>query len=186
MSTQESNPPSLKLPLVALFVFAFTIVGTGTALFYLGTFRQPALEKVMTPGYRMVYVNNTGPYSEIKYVFKEIEARLKGANITFIAASALFLDDPSMVASDKLRSKVGYLINDHERSPPDFNDERLLSQEVIQATFDGSPLIGSYKAYTAMRQWSADNHYQLNLPSLEIYYPDGRVVYQLPISLKAK
>jgi hypothetical protein len=32
-----------------------------------------------------------------------------------------------------------------------------------------------------MKRWSADNHYRLILPSLEIYYADGRVEYQLPI-----
>ena len=111
---------------------------------------------------------------------------MKGANITPIAAAAQFLDDPGVVSQEELHSKVGYLIEDHERSPSFLNDERLLSQEVIRATFDGSPIVGSYKSYEAMKQWSIDNHYQLDLPSLEIYYPEGLVVYQLPISLKAK
>ncbi len=185
MSTQESKQPSKVLPLAALVALGCALIGTPAALFYLGAFSQPTLEKVTTPGYRLVYVNHIGPYNEIKNIFKEVETRLQEANITPIAPAAQFLDDPGLVSTEKLRSKVGYLIEDHERSPSFLNDERLLSQEVIRATFDGSPIVGSYKSYAAMKQWTTDNHYQLNLPSLEIYYPDGLVVYQLPISLKA-
>lgn len=186
MSTQENDPASRKYVIASLIAFAFAIIGTAAALYYLGVFGQASLEKVMTPGYRLVYISHTGPYNEIKDIYKEIEIRLKENNIATIAAAAQFLDDPGVVSPEQLRSKVGFLIGDREPSPSFLNEERLIPQEVIQATFNGSPVVGSYKAYAAMRQWSTDNHYQLNLPSLEIYYPDSHVVYQLPISPKAQ
>jgi AraC family transcriptional regulator len=185
MYTQVSKESSRKLLIGILTTFLLALLGTGFALFYLGAFKQPVLEKITTPGYRMVYVNHIGPYNEIKDIFKEIETKLKEAHIAPIAAAALFLDDSGVVAMDQQRSMVGYLIKDDDQSPSFLNEEKLLSQEVIQATFDGSPVVGSYKAYPAMKQWSIDNHYQLSLPSMEIYYPDGHVVYQLPISLKS-
>ncbi len=185
MSTQENKQQPKILQIGVLIALGFALLGTPAALYYLGAFSQPKLEKVTTPGYRLVYVNHTGPYNEIKDIFKVVETRLKEVNIPPIAAAAQFLDDPGKVSPEKLRSRVGFLIGDHEQSPPFLNDERLLSQEVIRATFDGSPIVGSYKSYAAMKEWSTENHYQLNLPSLEIYYPDGLVVYQLPISLKA-
>lgn len=182
MSEPDNKRPSQKLLFVAMIASAFAIIGTASVLFYLGMFSQPSLEKVMAPSYRLVYVNHTGPYNEIKGIFKQVEAKLKAANITPIAAAALFFDDPAQVAADKLRSKVGYIISDRDYPPSGLIEENLLSQQVIRATFDGSPMIGSYKAYPAMKQWSSENHYQLSLPSLEIYYTDGRVEYQLPIS----
>jgi AraC family transcriptional regulator len=185
MSTQISKESSRKLLIGILTAFLLALFGTAAALFYLGAFKQPVLEKVTTPGYRLVYVNHIGPYNEIKDIFKEIEDKLKAANITPIAAAAIFLDDSGVVAMDQQRSKVGYLIKDDDQSPSFLNEDKLLPQEVIQATFDGSPVVGSYKAYPAMKQWSIDNHYQLSLPSMEIYYPDGHVAYQLPINLKA-
>jgi effector-binding domain-containing protein len=184
--TQENKLPTKKLPMVVMTIFILAMFSTGFALFYLGSFKQPVLAKVTTPGYRLVFVNNIGPYSEVKNLFKEIEKKLKAANISPIAASALYLDDPGVVAQEELRSKVGYLIKDYDQAPSFLNEEKILPQEVIQAIFDGSPVVGSYKAYPAMKQWSIDNHYELNLPSMEIYYPDGKVEYQLPIIPKAK
>lgn len=186
MATQDRNPPQQKLVIAAFIAFGLAIFGSGGALFYLGVFKQPVLQKLTTPGYRLVYVNHIGPYNEIKDIFKAVEARLQAAKIAPGAAAAQFLDDPGTVDADQLRSKVGYLISDQERSPDELNEDRLVPQEVIQATFDGSPVIGSYKAYPAMKEWSVENHYQLNLPSFEIYYADGKVAYQLPIKAKTE
>ncbi|MHB8354137.1 MAG: GyrI-like domain-containing protein [Burkholderiales bacterium] len=181
MSQPIPDRPSDKLLMFALIVFVLAIAGAGGIALFLGAFNQPVLHQIRTPEYRLIYLEHVGPYNEAKDVFKHVENALKKGEITPIAPATLFLDDPAKVAPDKLRSKVGYLIHDGNEVPAGFAEETLASREIIQATFNGSPIIGSYKTYAAMKRWSADNHYQLILPSLEIYYADGHVEYQLPI-----
>ena len=178
--------PNIGRPPNSLLIFAaiallLGVAGTASIALYLGAFNQPVLSRVTAPGYRLFYIGHTGPYNEIKDVFKQAKSTLEGAGITPVAPAALFLDDPARVAREKLRSRIGYLVHDGDRLPAGLAEEIVGAREIIDASFNGSPMIGSYKAYPAMRQWSADHHYQLALPSLEIYYPDGHVEYQLPI-----
>jgi effector-binding domain-containing protein len=59
--------------------------------------------------------------------------------------------------------------------------EEIPQREVAMASFDGGSLLGSYRAYEAMKEWATFNGYALSLPAFEIYHKDGRIEYQLPI-----
>jgi len=107
---------------------------------------------------------------------------LRQARIPATDAFAVFLDDPSVVVADKLRSKVGYLVAAGTNVPASLPAEDIVGRKVVRATFKGSALVGSYKAYQAMKEWAREHDYVIALPALEIHCGEGWVEYQLPAS----
>ena len=182
MSLSENNQPPNKLLMAALFASFLAIVGTAGILYYLGVFSNVSVTKTMSPTYHLAYLSHTGAYNKIQGVFNEAESALERSSIKPIARAALFLDDSSLIPEENQRSKIGFLINANDPVPAGLVEEKILSREVVIATFDGSPVIGSYKAYSALKQWCVANGFKPRLPALEIYYDDGVVEYQLPVT----
>jgi len=177
------NPPN-KLVLAAVIAAFLAVVGSAYILYYLGAFSTVVVQHYQAPSYRIAYVDNTGPYNKIDAVIESVELDLASKGIEDADAIAIFLDDPSVVATDKLRSKVGFIVSDLDPLPGSLEVMTQQSSEVVKATFHGSPLVGSYKAYSAMKQWCADNGYLPSLPGIEIYRNDGTIEYQLAITKK--
>lgn len=180
-NNDKEHQPSQRLLVLALTASFLAIVGTAAILYYLGMFRTVTVQQTIAPAYRIAYLPHTGPYNEIDETIAQVKKDLVEANINTTFPCALFLDDPSVVSSDRLRSKVGFLISGNGNVPNTVQVEQIAPREIVQASFDGSPVIGSYKAYSAMKQWSKDHGYSLSLPALEIYHEKGVVEYQLPI-----
>ncbi len=182
MTTEENHRPSKNLISFAFIAIFLSFGGTGGVLYYMGMFTQVRLQQFDAPEYRFAYLPHTGPYNEVKETFAQVEKFLDKAKIRYSSACALFLDDPSVVAKENLRSKVGYLVTKLDLLPTTVQSETIPGRRVILATFNGTPVVGSYKAYSAMKEWSERNGYKLSLPSLEIYHSTGSVEYQLPIT----
>lgn len=180
-SNDKENRPSQRLLALALTASFLAIVGTVAILYYLGMFRTVSIQQTIAPAYWIAYLPHTGPYNEIDETIAQVKRNLAEANITTTSPCALLLDDPSIVSKDRLRSKVGVLISDGGDVPGTVQVEQIAPRKILQASFDGSPMIGSYKAYSAMKQWGKDRGYSLSLPALEIYHENGIVEYQLPI-----
>jgi len=180
MQTPPDRVPN-KLVIGGLIALMFGVVGSAYILYYLGVFSNVSVKFEQSPEYRIAFVENTGPYNKIDSLLESVSKDLEANGITNANAIAIFLDDPSVVEKRDLRSKVGYVISDFDQPPHPLQVEVLQSQEVVQATFHGSPLVGSFKAYKAMKQWCADNGYIPSLPGTEIYRNDGTVEYYLPI-----
>ena len=181
MQDQHIELPSRRL-LIAVVIALLLALSSGFIITsYLGTFTTVTAQQVNAPAYRIAYLNHTGAYNKIDATIKRVAAYLKEANITASSACALFYDDPSVVPMEELRSKVGFLVTPYDTVPPALEIEEIPQREVVRVLFDGSTLIGSNKAYKAMKQWSVDHAYNLVLPSFEIYHEDNRTEYQLPI-----
>lgn len=181
MQDQQTELPSRRL-LIAVAIALLLALSSGFIITsYLGTFTSVTAAQVNAPAYRIAYLNHRGAYNNIDAAIKSVAASLKEADITANSACALFYDDPSVVPEEELRSKVGFLISPYDTVPAPLEIEEIPQREVVMVLFDGSSLIGSNKAYKAMRQWSIDHAYNLVLPSFEIYYEDNRTEYQLPI-----
>jgi len=161
-------------------------LGSGGILHYLGVFTQVTVQQFTTPGYQIAYLTHIGPYDKIQETIDQVAEMLDPTTRSAATPCALLLDDPSVVAKTELRSKVGYLIRQTDYIPDGLALEQLAPTEVVQVFFNGSPVVGSYKAYTAMKQWSAYRGYVLHLPALEIYHQDGVIEYQLPIRRASK
>jgi len=79
----------------------------------------------------------------IDSTIKQVAGKLRQARIPATDAFAVFFDDPSMIAADKLRSKVGYLVAADANVPVPLLAEDIVGREVVRATFKGSALVGS-------------------------------------------
>jgi effector-binding domain-containing protein len=179
--TENDQPPIPRKLLVIVFLILILALfgGVGIAT-YIGAFTEVNIGKAVAPSYRIAYLNHTGPYNTIEPVIEKVAEHLRKANIESELAFALFYDESS-TPDNKKRSKVGYIIGQNDYVPGPLEEEVIPEREVIRATFEGSPLLGSYKAYKEMRSWAIYNGYTLSLPALEIYHPEGWVEYQLPI-----
>lgn len=178
MQNANTNSVHNNIIIFAMLALLLAIVGTAAVLYYLGMFNNPTVTKTTVPAYRLAYLHHVGPYDDIQPVFDTLEKALQ--NTDTIAPCAMFLDDPSIVPESELRSKIGFLVPWNAYLPGNVEEENIPHREVIQARFKGSPIVGSFKAYKAMKQWSADHGYTLKLPALEIYHINGEVEYQLP------
>jgi len=168
---------------VLIFVFVsmlLTIFGGAGVMFYIGFFTDAKVQKNIAPPYKIAYLTQIGPYSDVKPTLERVAEKLKEANIEHETACVLLLDD-SNVPEEKRRAKIGYLVNQSTYVPGPLEIEELPQREILMATFNGGALMGSYKAYEAMKEWAKYNDYTLSMPALEIYHPDGVKEYQLYI-----
>lgn len=182
MSNIDNTRPPKKVLFLAMIAMTCAIFGSVGVLYYIGMFSGTTVQRYQAPSYRLAYLSHTGPYNEINDVFKQVAEKLEDAGISSTTACAIFLDDASTTAKNALRSKVGYLVSHSDYIPGGLLTEEIPAQEVILGRFDGSPIIGSQKVYPALNSWARENGYRLNLPAMEIYYKNGVIDYQMPIT----
>jgi len=180
--TEQIKLLSNKFFAVILAGIVTTLFGTVIVLFYLGFFTRVEVHLEQSPEYRIAYLLHTGPYNQIEPTIKVVAERLQQSKVEALTPVALLLDDNGRVKPENRRSKVGYLLATEHPLPENLQQELLPGRQVLRVRFSGGTLLGSYKAYKAMRQWAKANDYQLQLPALEIYHPDQPTEYQLGVS----
>jgi len=158
-----------------------TLFGGLGVMYYLGMFSEVTVIQTFAPPYRIAYLFHTGAYNNIEPSIKKTAEYLKNGGVEADTPCALFLDDTGNTPESKRRAKVGYLLSRDDIVPAPLDEEIFPEREIITATFSGGTLLGSYKAYEAMKKWSKTHHYTLVLPALEIYHPNGGTEYQLGI-----
>lgn len=179
--TEPKSTPSRRLLAAALTITLIAIFGSVGVLFYLGVFASAVVEQAQAPAYRMAYLPHTGRYDRIGTTLEEVERRLRAAGMQPQTPCALYYDDPSVTPQEQLRSNVGFLVDSGAQVPGNVQIETIAPRAVLRATFRGSPVIGSHKAYAAMREWIKARNLSVALPSFEIYHPDGMIEYQLTL-----
>lgn len=158
-----------------------TLFGGLGVLYYLGMFSEVAATQTVAPSYRIAYLLHTGAYNDIAPTIKKAAKYLKRAGVEADTPCALFLDDTGSTQESQRRAKVGYLLKYGNIVPTPLNEEIVSERTVVSASFSGGTLLGSYRAYEAMKKWAKAHHYELVLPALEIYHPNGVTEYQLGI-----
>ncbi len=178
----EQSPYLSNKFLVAILVgLLTTIFGGVVVMYFLGVFSNITVAQATAPSYHIAYLFHTGAYNNIEPSIEKAEEYLKKAGIEADTPCALFLDDTGSTPESQRRAKVGYLLTHDAVVPAPLDEERFPEREVVTTTFSGGTLLGSYKAYEAMKKWAKANHYTLVLPALEIYHPNGVKEYQLGI-----
>lgn len=179
--TQMAHKPTKKFLITVILALSVTIMGSAIVMWYLGSYTKPEVYKGVSEPYRVAYMINVGPYNEIQGTLDKVAEQLRQAKIEPKTPFLMILDGNEVVES-KRRSKVGYLIGKRDYVPGPLETEELPVRDVLIATFDGGAMMGSYKAYEAMKEWSRRYGYKLSLPALEIYHPDKPMEYQLGIT----
>ena len=182
MTTESNQPPSRQFLAFVLAALLLALFGSFIVMYYLGSFTDAEVRRETTAAYRIAYLPHTGAYNEIEPVIEQVREVLQDANVKMLAPCAIFLDDTSSIPEDERHSKVGFIVERTAYIPGPLEVEDLQPRDGLIATFDGGAMMGSYKAYAAMRDWARDHGYALKLPALEIYHPDeGWSEYHLSI-----
>lgn len=136
----------------------------------MGFFKEVSITEQDYPEILMVYQDHIGPYHKILDTLTRIEDWAKSQNIDCSKSFGHFLDDPDVVEHERLRSRVGCVV-DHpiEELPADFKFTIIPGGRYFIAEFSGSPAIGPMKVYRKARQKFVERN--LNPPEdvIEIY-----------------
>jgi len=182
LSETPNSPISTKALGTVLALFIIALLGGASITYYLGAFTTPVIRAATSPELHVAYLEHVGPYNEIEPSIEKVAEKLTKANSKAEIPFALFLDDAGKTPRAELRAKAGYIIAPGAFVPGGLHEETLKPRDVVLATFEGSPVIGSYKSYEAMKEWATFHGYQLRLPALEIYHKNGVVEYHLGIA----
>jgi len=183
--TEQKSLMSNKFLATVLFGILTTLFGTLAVLFYLGFFTRVQVAQVQAPPYRIAYLEHVGPYNQIEPTIKRVAQLLEKAGLETTTPFALLLDDNGQVKRENRRSRVGYIVPDQAVLPTGLLAGRIRSRQVLRVYFSGGTLMGSYKAYQAMKDWASARGYQLLLPALEMYPSGEPKEYQLGIRKKS-
>ncbi|MDX8389160.1 MAG: GyrI-like domain-containing protein [Mariprofundaceae bacterium] len=167
----------LVLTGIAVFLALF---GSILVMWYLGDFEKATVGMNTAPTYRIAYLSHTGSYDEISNILAQVAGHLRKAEIKPDTACLLILDDNN-VPLEKRRSRIGYLVARGVYIPAPLEEQVLPERQVLSATFDGGAVMGSYKAYSAMKEWAKEFNYTLEMPALEIYHSNSPNEYQLSV-----
>jgi len=181
MPPEQPRYISNKFLVIILTGLLTTIFGGAGVMYYLGMFSEVMVTQTSAPSYHIAYLFHTGAYSKIESSIKKTGDYLKKEGIKADTPFALLLDNTGTTPESKRRAKVGYLLGSGDVVPAPLDEEIFQKREVVVATFSGGTLLGSYKAYEAMKKWVKIHRYTLVLPALEIYHPSGVTEYQLGI-----
>ena len=183
-TTEQKRQMSNKFLAMVLAGILTTLFGALAVLFYLGFFTRVQIEQIQSPAYRIAYLQHVGPYNQIEPTINLVAESLNKAGLAADTPFALLLDDNGQVKPENRRSWAGYLLPEQTAVPAGLLEDTIRSREVLRVRFSGGTLMGSYKAYQAMKEWAAAKGYQLVLPALEIYHPGQPKEYQLGIRKK--
>jgi len=171
----------IGLPILLGFLFI------GVYLYvYLGGWRDIEVSQTVFPEMHLLYVEHKGPYHQIEGSIERVEKWAKENGIACPKTFGEFLDDPSVVDPDRLRSNAGCVL--HQTVTP--SDGLLFRTQpsllFVTAEFSGSPAIGPWKVYPKMTEY-AETHRLVRASNVfEVYtlLGDGKMStrYLWPIS----
>ena len=148
-----------------------TIAGLLGALFvYLGAYKSVEMSVGERGPYLLVYKKHVGPYHKVVPVIEEVEkwALMHGEKCK--TSFGEYLDDPNVVAEDRLTSHGGCVVEKKPNVlPPGFEFRELPKHIYVIGDFDGAPSLGPLKAYPKAKELIKERRLQEDGPVLELY-----------------
>ncbi len=175
-----------------LRIVLIIVVAIFCLLAYLGFFSNLKItEKEMGP-YTLVYESFTGPYKDTGAVFTKVYESLKADGIETVNGIGIYYDDPSKVASDKLKSDCGSVIEEKDlkklETLKNKYKTKLIKKELsavavfpIKNTL--SYMIGPMKAYPALAKYAQEKNYKCTM-AYEFYaMKENKIFFIMPIEV---
>ena len=107
-------------------------------------------------------------------MIQEAEAWANSHNLRCPQTFGEYLDDPSLIDEDRLRSHGGCVLSATLTTvPPDFQYQIRAERTYVVARFPGSPSIGPYKVYPKVQAFIAEQRLKPAAPVIEIYTISG-------------
>jgi hypothetical protein len=157
--------------LVGLVIVAFGLI-TYLAI-HLGTFKEVVIKEDVKPEIYLLYTEHRGSYYLISEKITAVEAAAKAAGLDCARTFGLYLDDPAQVDEDRLQSQGGCI--SAKPFPPtlaQFKLKTIAAHRYIIGSFRGSPAIGPWKVYPAVKNYMTAKRLHENGPVMEIYEVD--------------
>lgn len=175
----------LKWLLIILAVLVAALLGY---LAYLGAFSGLKVSEMKMGPYVLAYEDYMGPYSGIGPVLNRVGASLKEDGIESAKSFGIYLDNPKLVKADKLRSKLGFIIEAKDRSRVgkkykvmNWPAKNCLVTE-LPIRSDLSYMIGPMKAYPELNKALKEKGYKMGA-AMEIYdMPAKKILYIMVIA----
>ena len=149
------------------------ILTIGLSLYYkLGAYKDVKIAKGSVPMMNLLYQDHFGSYHKIGGAIQRVENWALENNFSCERSFGIYLDDPSKIDEDRLRSQGGCITDAIVPSndlPLDFKQRQLNKGEFIVAQFTGSPAIGPFVVYPKVEKWAIDNRMKIKPPTIEIY-----------------
>ncbi|MFA4906051.1 MAG: hypothetical protein WC645_06075 [Candidatus Margulisiibacteriota bacterium] len=176
----------LKWLLIILAVLIIALLGY---LAYLGAFSSLKVTEMKMGPYVLVYEDYMGPYSGIGPVLNRVNASLKQKGIESSKGFGIYLDDPKLVKADKLRSKLGFIIEAKDRSKVG-KQVKLMNWPTKMCLVTELPIrsnlsymIGPMKAYPALAQYAKDKSIKIS-QAMEIYDMPAKKIFFIMVTAK--
>lgn len=177
---------------VIIVILILILFGIWLLLSQLGFFREVIVqEKAMGP-YMMVYEKHIGDYQESGVIQKKIyDELISKANIETFKGVGIYYDDPGEVATDKLRSEIGCILEEDDLEKIDmlkdmnFHIKEIASAKYLYAEFPYknslSIFMGIIKVYPVLKKYIADNKLTMR-EMIEIYdIPSRKIIYMMEL-----
>lgn len=172
----------------ALLLFVLSLVGLAVYLyFYLGAYKDPEISTGESGPLILLYTEHLGAYHQIGPKIEMVERWAEARGLNCARTFGEYLDDPSAVDQDRLRSRAGcVLAAPYSGETEDFTLETRPRRTYVIARYNGSPAIGPFTVYPKVFEYIQTQRLKLEGPTLEIYSVHGKAVdteYLFPVVL---
>lgn len=173
-----------KIFLIILAVLAVIVIIIAVVLWKVGVFATPEIVLGQKGPYHYVYVDRTGPFSEIPQGYKQADSLIRKQNIETGIACGSYLDNPSKVDQKDLRWRIGYIVADSIEVTEPLTFLTIPNHQYLIATIKAHPMIAPFKTYPAMEKWIAERTFTIVGPAYEFYNEDGVIEVLFPVKPK--
>ncbi len=140
-------------------------------MFRLGSFKTVTITQGPYGPLKVVFKKHVGAYDKIVPVIEEVERWAKANGEPCKLSFGEYYDDPDRVATDRLRSNGGCLVEKKWDFvlPAGFGYREIPSHQFVIATFDGAPSIGPIKVYPKVDEYMKAHSLEKAGPTFELY-----------------
>lgn len=179
---------------IALIIIAVLLIAILAVMAYYGVFGKVKITEKECGGETLVYQNMVGSYSQSGEVSDKVYADLlEKYKIETTKGFGLYYDNPKEVAKEKLKSKVGCILEEKDATAEnlealkaDFKTEVYPKKNyiVIEFPYKGmmSVMVGVFKVYPALNKYSNEKGYSDEVSIMELWdVANGKIVYRKEI-----
>lgn len=175
---------SLALPVLLGFLFL-----GGYLIYHLGALRRVEVQVADSPTMYFLFKDHRGPYHLINEAITEVENWTKAKGVPCPQTFGEYLDDPQLVAEDRLRSRGGCTSSNPiqvAELPAGFKISERAPAKFVRAEFSGSPAIGPWIVYPKLKEFITQQNLKTEPVTIEVYtvHPNQSMTttYLVPIS----
>jgi len=158
-----------------LAILLGVVIFLGYLAYHVGYFRPVRVQQIGPKSFVLLGLKHDGAYHKIVEKIQAVEAKVKEAGGECNESFGVYLDDPSQVEQERLRSFGGCIVQDaawvreHLSILSDFQVAEWGADKLIEAYFEGSPGVGPYKVYPKVSDYIASRRFETQKSVLEVY-----------------